>query len=363
MTPQASTLAEGPCVAVVAVVLGIASALPGIVAADDSQPLDDEARGLIVAAISEALVETYVFEEKANEMAKFLAAEFKRGTYAQHESLKAFAEALTKDLRSVSHDLHLGVFVLPKDAPAGDTQEEQEERQRRSEEAARVDNYGFHRAEIMAGNVGYIDLRSFRDTGTAGPTAEAAMAFVAGTDALIFDLRHNGGGSPTMIQLISSYLFDEPVHLNSFYVRAGDQTLQFWTQKHVRGKKLVDIPVWVLTSQRTFSAAEEFTYNLKNLERATIVGETTRGGAHPVRARRFPELKLGVSVPFGRAINPITGTNWEGTGVEPDIKVPADEALDRAYLQALGELRDGAEGMQRKRVEAALAELRGDKSG
>jgi len=164
------------------------------------------------------------------------------------------------------------------------------------------------------------------------------MNFLAHVDAIIFDLRQNGGGSPSMIQLISSYLFDEPVHLNSFYIRKTDETQQFWTQGHVVGKKLLNVPVYVLTSSFTFSGAEEFTYNIKNLKRGTIIGETTGGGAHPVQGHTFENLPVLVTVPFGRAVNPITKTNWEGTGVEPDIKTPAEQALIVARTEALKKL-------------------------
>jgi hypothetical protein len=174
------------------------------------------------------------------------------------------------------------------------------------------------------------------------------MNFLANADALIVDLRQNGGGSPSMIQLISSYFFAEPVHLNSFYIRREDKMDQFWTQAWVAGPKLTEVPIWVLTSGRTFSAAEEFTYNLKNLERATIVGETTGGGAHPVDNHTFPELGVQMSLPFGRAVNPITETNWEGTGIEPHVAVPADQALTVAHRDALAKLRDAAEDPERQ---------------
>jgi C-terminal processing protease CtpA/Prc len=164
------------------------------------------------------------------------------------------------------------------------------------------------------------------------------MNLLAHTDALIIDLRKNTGGSPTMIALLSTFLFGpEPVHLNSFYDRSGDKTSQTWTLPYVPGQRTPDKPVFVLTSNRTFSAAEEFTYNLKNLKRATIIGEKTGGGAHPGGDISVtPHFR--VFVPVGRAINPISGTNWEGTGIEPDIAVPEAGALDYAYRLALGEV-------------------------
>jgi hypothetical protein len=171
-------------------------------------------------------------------------------------------------------------------------------------------------------------------------TAIAAMNFLAYTDAIIFDLRQNGGGSPSMIQLIMSYFFEEPIHLNSFYVRETDSIQQFWTQAYVQGPRMADVDIYVLTSDYTFSAAEEFTYNIKNLQRGTIIGEITGGGAHPNDRKAFVNLNIGMSLPFGKAINPISGTNWEGVGITPDIEVPADKAMDTAHLEALKKLKE-----------------------
>ncbi len=138
-----------------------------------------------------------------------------------------------------------------------------------------------------------------------------------------------------MIQVISSYLFENyERHLNSFFYRPADETRQFWTLPYVPGKKIPDAPVFVLTSSRTFSAAEEFTYNLKNMERATIVGDTTGGGAHPVNRYELNDNFM-VSIPIGRAVNPITETNWEGTGINPHVVCDTEKAKDVAYKMAL----------------------------
>jgi hypothetical protein len=138
-----------------------------------------------------------------------------------------------------------------------------------------------------------------------------------------------------MVAFLTSYLFGpRPVHLNDFYSRTTNQTRQSWTLPYVPGRRLTDTDAYVLTSARTFSGGEEFTYNLKHLKRATVVGETTAGGAHTVFGRRINSQFM-VGVPSGRPINAVTGTNWEGVGVEPDVKVPADRALKVAHLLAL----------------------------
>jgi hypothetical protein len=299
-------------------------------------PVTAQDRAAIVDDISAALNETYVFPETAKKMEERMRSQLKSGAYDRLGKLDAFTDKLTEDLRSVSHDLHLGVVwdpPPPAEAAGGPTPAQQQER---FAAESRRDNYCFHKVEHLAGNVGYLKLDCFAPADLGGGAAVAAMGFLAGSDALIFDLRDNGGGSPSMIQLLTSYLVGgQPTHLNNFYIRKGDKTEQFWTQAWVPGTRLPDVPVFVLTSGRTFSAAEEFTYNLKNLKRATLIGETTGGGAHPVDLYRVKNYPVSVRLPFGRAVNPISGTNWEGTGVEPDVKVPAADALDVAHSRAL----------------------------
>lgn len=318
---------------------------------DMDDAIDGAIRAEIIDSVIAKLDEYYVFPDVAAEMGKLLRRNLKKKHYDTLSSGRAFTDALTDDMGSISHDGHLWVRYDPEIAIRfSETDTVTEEMLAANRERQRRDNYGFYKAERLRGNIGYLDLRNFREAKYAGATAIAAMNFLANVDALIIDLRQNGGGEPSMIQLITSYFFDEPRHLNSFYVRKYDTIQQFWTQEFVQGPRMSNVDLYVLTSDYTFSAAEEFTYNLKNMERATIIGDTTGGGAHPNTFVVFPRLNTRMSVPFGRAINPITGTNWERVGVIPDIVVPQEQALDVAIIEALKKLKEKATDEERKRV-------------
>ena len=302
--------------------------------------IDATVRSSVIEAALKNLNDNYVFPETAKKMEQAVRDRMSRKEFDQIVSAKALAAELQKALQDVSHDKHLRVLYSAETLPPdGERREAGSEELARQLEFMRTVNFGFEKVERLPGNIGYIDLRGFQPARFGAETVVAAMNFVANTDALIFDLRRNGGGDPAMVALISSYLFGpEPVHLNDLYFRPADSTRQWWTLPYVPGKRYGDQKeVYVLTSSRTFSAAEEFTYNLKNLKRATIVGETTGGGAHPGGTRRLHD-HFAIFVPTGRAINPITKTNWEGTGVKPDKEVPADQALKVAHIALMNGL-------------------------
>ncbi len=304
-------------------------------------PCDATIRAEIIDSVSAALNQVYVFPEVAAEMERHMRSRARDRAYAEFGTIREFTEALTRELQGISHDRHLRVgYVSAAQLAELTAERDEDEARRRQLEAYARSNFNFRRVEILSGNVGYLRFDSFVPAEYSGATAIAAMNFLAHCDALIIDLRNNGGGSPSLIQLITSYFFDEPVHLNSFYIRETDSWDQFWTQSHVEGPRMTDTDIYVLTSEFTFSGAEEFTYNLKNLERATIVGDTTGGGAHPVNQRLFANLNVGMALPFGRAVNPITGTNWEGVGVIPDVAVDQGAALETAHLMALRKIRE-----------------------
>lgn len=321
-------------------------------------PLDAGTRQQVIEGAIEHMQRGYIFEDVAEKMAAAVRAKAKAGVYDALTSGAGFAALLTTHLQEVSKDKHLRIIYNPAGIAGTQPPATTEERNRRAAAEAR-NNYGLHRAERLDGNIGYIELRGFSGSPEAGGAVDAAMNLLANTDALIFDLRRNGGGSPVTIGFISSYLFNKRVHLNDFYVRETGRRQSFHTSDTVTGQRYGESkPVYILTSNRTFSAAEEFTYNLKHLKRATIVGETTGGGAHPGGVRRITD-RFGIWLPTGRAINPVTGTNWEGVGITPDIAVDPVEALHAAHLDALNKLRAAATDPEhRNELDRAIAAIR-----
>ncbi len=299
---------------------------PGAVV--ENVKLDAAARQRIIDAVATSLKKFYVYPETANKMVDALDAEHKKGAFDSITDGNQFAYTLTRELQDVSHDKHLRVEFSPVKLPPENDKGPSQEDKARFTKMMQQSNCGFEKVEVLPGNIGYVKFNMFADTTICGATATATMNFVAHTGALIFDLRENGGGRPEMVALIASYLFDKPTHLNDLYNREKDTTTQYWTS-YVSGTTMPDIPVFVLTSKRTFSGAEEFAYDLQNRQRATIVGETTGGGAHPVSGHRLDDHFM-IGVPFARAINPVTKTNWEGTGVKPDVAVDAAQALETA---------------------------------
>ena len=318
---------------------GLHALPPGTSVSDMTFNIDAATRSRVIDGAIAQLNESYVFPETAKKMEEAVRARQKRSEYDKITDGDTFATKLTENLQEVSHDKHLHVNYSPvkmPERPEGGSPSPEEVAQYRKQ-MERM-NCGFEKVEHLSGNIGYVKFTMFADPDVCGATAVAAMNFLGNVDAIIFDLRENGGGDPKMVALISTYLFEKPTHLNDLWERKGDATHQYWTLPYVPGKRLEDKPVFVLTSKQTFSGAEEFSYNLKNLKRATLVGETTGGGAHPVSGHRIDDHFM-IGVPFARAINPISKTNWEGTGVEPDVKVAAPDALAKAEKLALEKVR------------------------
>src|SRR5882757_637751 len=314
---------------------GLRALPPGVVI--ENVTIDAAERKKVIDGVDSNLKEYYIDAALAQQMSDALKAHEAKGDYDAISDGDAFATRLTDDLRAVSHDKHLGVSFNPfKMPPRGEPTPEDEARFHQQMER---NNCAFDKVEILPNNIGYIKFDGFMDASFCGPTVVAAMGFVAHTDAVIFDLRENGGGQPAMVTMIASYLFDHPTHLIDIYNRKEDSTTQNWTLSYLPGPRLTKQPVFVLTSNRTFSGAEEFAFDLKNQKRATIVGETTGGGAHPVSGHTVADY-FQVGVPFAKSLDPVTKTNWEGTGVEPDVKVPAADALATAEKLAVEKIQE-----------------------
>lgn len=292
--------------------------------------LNQDIQQKIITKMLELIKESYVFPIIAEELELTILEKFKNNEYVEILDPSQFSKTITKDLQEISKDKHLGLKFHEK--PIGKsssvTNKEADYRKR----LLRLHNFGFEKVERLPGNIGYHKTIKFFEPDIAGDVAVASLNFLANTSAVIFDLRENTGGSPDMVALISSYLFEGRVHLNNLYWRKDNRLEQVWTNTHIQGKSLKDKKIFLLTGKRTFSGAEDFAYSLKALERATIVGETTSGGAHPGGFQRINDY-FSINIPIGRAINPITDDNWEGTGVTPHINVPEEYALHVAqYL-------------------------------
>jgi retinol-binding protein 3 len=295
-------------------------------------------RNQVIEGAAERLAENYVFPDMGQSMADGLRAQRKHGDYREITNSDILATRLSDDLRAIGHDRHVGLRfswdVVPPDPPdRGDQPDPRWDINPELKEHLEASNCGFEKAEHFSPNIGYLKFNEFADTDICADTAIAAMNVLANTDALIIDLRDNHGGRSAMVTLIAGYLFAVPTHLNDVYHRSDNSTQESWTAANVSGKRFLNKPVFLLTSRQTFSAAEDFSYALKNLKRATLIGESTGGGAHPIAPHRINDHFI-IVVPIGRSISPITKTDWEGTGVEPDIKVAAGDALDEALKRA-----------------------------
>lgn len=288
----------------------------------------------LIDSIREALNRYYIFPDIAQKMHANVNARFKAGAYNKIKNPRELANYIEQDLRKVYNDGHLSIRYDPGMArELTDTTKRSKRNDDGLAEAIKKEqtgNFGFQKIEILPGNIGYLQLHQFSGfTRETQPTATAAFRFLSHTNALIIDLRQNGGGSPWTVNLMESYFFPQKTHMNDIVDRVQKDTVRMWTDPEDAQGVILDAPLYILTSRRTFSGAEDFAYGMQAVKRSIIVGDTTGGGAHPVRP-----LAIGHDfiawVPFARSLNPYTNTDWEGTGVIPEIPVAADQALDAA---------------------------------
>jgi C-terminal processing protease CtpA/Prc len=316
----------------------------------------DEIRS-VINQLATLVAERYVFRDVGAEVAERLTKAAADGRYDVLAEPAQLAAQVTADLQEGNGDLHLRLkHHVDEVVDETDPVAEEAAWRHRAEQSAG----GMARVERLAGNVGLLEIRPLLfDPRHAGAAVTAAMSLLSATDALVIDLRRCVGGSPDMVAFVCSHLFDDdPVHLNDLVTPADGSVHQFWTVPHVPGPRFGGSkPIWVLTSPATFSGGEELSYDLQQLGRARIVGERTGGGAHPRDGIKLhPHLEA--TIPVMRAINPISGTNWEGIGVAPDVEVPAADAFAEAYRQALDHVIGLAGTPQRRALTEEAREAR-----
>ena len=307
--------------------------------------IDAAARAALVNALSDSLIAGYIYEKTGRILADTLRAELRSGAYDRIETGEALAQRVNQTLKRIANDRHLGVQFLGgsgssarggpvrrRVAPDGQAAAPRQIPVPTSRVLSFPD-YGIASAQILPGNIGYLDLRGFSVDAEALRAIDSVMALFANTKAIVIDVGRNRGGGPLVIQHLSAYFFEKPTHLVSTFMRGMDAPRERWTAETVPGKRLPKTPLYILTSRSTISAAESFAFGLRNHKRVTIVGEPTAGGGH---FGGFIPLTPGFTMflPRGRTFNPATNQGWEAEGLEPDVQVSYDKALETALGMA-----------------------------
>lgn len=311
-------------------------------------------RTATIQAIVNELNTSYIDVEKAQK----LDAVLRRADLGKAMSDEVFAETVTQIMQDSTKDSHLRLMYSAEPIPEQRSSKPSLADIAQRQALLRKENFGIDRVERLPGNIGYLKTSFFAPAGDLAPFIGAAMTLLANTDALIIDLRENDGGSTDGVPLLASYLFDERVHITDLYRREGNVIEQQWTSLAVPGTRFgSEKDVYLLTSKSTFSAAEGLAFALKNKKRVTIVGETTRGGAHPSRIKKIG-AHFRLMVPTSTARDPVTLKDWEGIGVAPDLAVPAAEASTRTQVLILKKFQASTqEAMARAQLQQRIDEL------
>ncbi len=291
----------------------------------------------LINSISDSLNKHYIFPDKAENISTYLRAQLKSNVYTNLlNDPQKLERQIKNDISSVFQDPHLRIQFDPgfnAQVAYHPTTEELQQVKKYWKD----NNYSFKKLEVLPGNIGYLSFNLFvDDINAAKPTIKAALSFLANTDAIILDLRDNMGGDPNMVSQVESYFFSQKTEMNSLINRSNKDTIFMYADPFKSDSLSLSMPVYILTSQHTFSGAEDFCYGMKVAKRALIVGETTGGGAHPQMPFSVNQGFV-MYIPFARSINPITHTDWEGTGVIPDVKISANKALIKAQEQIFRE--------------------------
>lgn len=292
----------------------------------------------VIATFLQEVRTSYIFEDVAETIIQEINQKKEEKNYQNIQTGTELCEVLNSQLFEISKDKHLRISFSSEKQPIIKDPMNDPKWLKEHQQNSSNDNFGFYKLERLPGNVGYIDLRSFAFPQYGGETAMLALNFLSNTDALIFDLRKNIGGHPGMVALLISYFLNSdsvhPTHIGDIYWKNKGMTQQYWSYPYLPGRRYIDKPVYILTSSNTFSGAEQFAYEMKNMKRAIVIGETTMGGANPAPPTPLNEY-FTAFIPSGQAISPITNENWEGKGVEPNIQALQEEAREVAYTNAL----------------------------
>jgi hypothetical protein len=318
--------------------------------------LAEAVRRGIVSELQRLIRTHYVFPEKREQIASALERSYRAGRY-RVGGIEAFSKAVNEDLAKASHDKHLSIEFNPQEFAEKTAQRERSDY---SGIIARIrrDNHGYAEQKILPGNVRFVKVANFRWVpDESGRAVEDAVRFLRGGDAVILDLRGNSGGDPRAVQYLISHFFERDTELAGEFNGSTGEYMPLRTLSYLPAGRLTGKPLFVLMDGTTFSAGEEFAYEVLNYKLGELVGETTAGGAngsvrHPVAPGFI------ASIPYLRLVHPLTKTNWEGAGVPPHHKVSSAKALDHAMMLALTRLREKAPEAARREIDWALLATR-----
>ncbi|WP_267225743.1 S41 family peptidase [Dyella silvae] len=296
----------------------------------DASVITADGQREVIERAAEVIQARYVDQALGLKVAQTIRQQANTDAFKGVRDPEAFAQALTTELRKLSGDGHFRINYSVQPVPMPDAKAADQYEEDDDSWAGPAINHGFESVRRLDGDIGYLDLRVFAPPRVAADMLQSAMTLLAQSKALIIDLRNNGGGDSSMEMLMAAYLLDQPAEMSAIYDRPSNRLTRAMSPVWVAGRRFGGVkPVYVLISHKTFSAAEAFAYDLQAMKRVTVVGEASGGGAHPYERRRLTDHFL-IKLPEMRSINPITGTDWQGVGVKPDVPTPPELALDKA---------------------------------